>query len=165
MGSAKVGLACRESVAASASVSMGEPSAEEYGGPRGGRGAEGGKGGNVTAAGCRCEWAARCGLCGLGFCAGRSAASLPLGARARVVPAGFAGGGCCGWRIGESGSQTGRGGVAERGGACPGWGLKEDSLMVMCAGAPGWVGGGRRFGGAVSSQWSRRRWDYGAGAL
>lgn len=52
----------------------------------------------------------------------------------RLVPVGSAGDDCCGSRMGESGSQTGRGGVMERGGACPGCGLKEDTLMVMYTG-------------------------------
>ena len=51
-----------------------------------------------------------------------------------LVGVGCAGDGCCGRRMGESGSQTGRGGVTERGGAWPGCGLKEDTLMVMYAG-------------------------------
>jgi len=43
--------------------------------------------------------------------------------------------------MGESGSQTGRGGVAERGGACPGCDLKEEILIAICAGVVGGLEG------------------------
>lgn len=66
------------------------------------------------------------------------------------MPAGCAAGAGCGRRTGESGSQTGRGGVAERGGACPGCGLKEKPRMASGTRAVGGLEGvGSRLGGAV----------------